>query len=197
MRPWLETMSGRRYDLLSEDPDFDLDDLIWGCARACRYAGQIRQDVEHYSVAEHSVLVGRWVEERVRETVDLLEGELNDYDRAVIRTAYAHDLLEGVTGDIATPLKAALGEAWRAIETRGDRAIARRYDLLHPFPLLVKWADTRILLDECSQLKHPRDRSDWGLPAGLRPLGVKIEGWPPARAAEEFRAALAHVGIHA
>lgn len=201
MRHWLETMSGRRYDLLSDDPDFELDDLIWGCARECRHSNQLRPDVEHYSVAEHSVLVGAAAAERYGCWEDDFEtlAPIHTwplYNQLLVRTAVAHDLIEGILGDVATPLKALMGaNAYQAIEDRGQRAIARRYNTLYPLPREVKELDMRILLDENAHLRLPRDRADWCLPAYLKPLGVTFDCWGPRRAAEAFRTALANVGI--
>lgn len=207
MRHWLETMSGRRYDLLSDDPDFELEDLIWGCARECRHSNQLRPDVEHYSVAEHSVCVGDLTLEIYGDS-RIVDNGANTYVRAypfadqppdiqrLIRTAYAHDLIEGLLRDVATPMKVLMGpDAYQAIEDRGQRAIARRYDTIYPMPPEVKEIDARIVLDENTQLRIPRDRSDWGLPADLEPLGVRFHCWGPRRAADAFRAALAAVGI--
>ena len=97
---WLETQRGLRYDLLSDDPEIDLDGLIWGCARQCRYGGQFRPDVEWYSVAEHSVHV---FNEAV--WVSMQMGHSTDYGRRFLRSAIAHDLTEGILGDMVSPLK--------------------------------------------------------------------------------------------
>lgn len=191
MRPWLETMSGRPFVIEAEDPDFDLSDLVWGCARQPRYNGQWRPDVTWYSVAEHSVLVARAFDELTEDTVYVLGG---DRDR-LVRTALCHDLAEGLLGDVSSPLKKLLPE-YAAIEARFYSALARRYDLIDPIPPIIAETDMRILLDEREQLMtRGRDRGDWGLPPDLRPLGVTLEYWEPVRAAREFAAALDRVGV--
>lgn len=206
MRHWIETMSGRRYDLLSDDPDFGLEDLIWGCARECRHSNQLSPAIEHYSVAEHSIFVGAYAYWAFGEGV--VDCGCNTYvakqpferlcaeKQRLIRTAYAHDLIEGLLRDVATPMKVLMGpDAYQAIEDRGQRAIARRYDTIYPLPPEVKSIDARILLDENAQLRISRDRSDWGLPADLQPLGIVLPCWRPRAAADNFRAALRRVGI--
>ncbi len=211
MKHWMETMSGRRYDLLSDNPDFELEDLIWGCARECRHSNQLAPHNEHYIVAEHSVFVGEYAYHTLSGYVEIDDVEIDDgantyvrtppfqelpeETRRLIRTAYAHDLIEGILRDVATPLKALMGpDAYQAIEDRGQRAVARRYDTIYPLPSEVKELDLRILLDENAQLRVPRDRADWGLP-DVQPLGVMLPCWAPRRAAEEFRQRLAFVGV--
>lgn len=184
---WLETQQGLLYDLLSDEPEIDLEGLIWGCARQCRYAGQFRQDVEWYSVAEHSVHV-------FNEAVWVSSKWSGDYGRRFLRSAIAHDLSEGILGDITSPMKRLLPE-YRTIEDRLNWALARKFDLIYPWPAEVCQIDMRILKDETNQILSARDRSDWGLPADLEPLGIQLECWAPARAAAEFADKLHLVGI--
>jgi 5'-deoxynucleotidase YfbR-like HD superfamily hydrolase len=100
---WMETLSGRRFSPFDDEPDFELRDLVWGVARAQRYAGQFKEDVEHYSVAEHMVLMARWLmaRERHRFDLDMDAGQFKE----VVRCAATHDLPEGLLLDMVRPIK--------------------------------------------------------------------------------------------
>jgi 5'-deoxynucleotidase YfbR-like HD superfamily hydrolase len=57
---WFGTSSGSVvYALAPETSDVNIEDIAHALARQCRFAGHIRQDVWHYSVAQHSVIVSQ------------------------------------------------------------------------------------------------------------------------------------------
>lgn len=132
-RAWQRMLSGRRLDLLDPSPlDIELADIAHGLARVARWNGQTAG--EHvYSVAQHSLLVEA-VGRHLRPGCTRAEGlEL-----------LLHDAPEYVIGDIISPLKGAIGDAYRGVERRLLAAIRRRFGLEAPDPAfarLVKRAD--------------------------------------------------------
>ena len=132
---WTETFSGQRVSFLDPDPDsIRLGDISTGLGNICRFTGQIR---EHYSVAEHSVLVSTLLPDELK-----LAGLL-------------HDAHEAYTGDIHSGLKDLLGPAIVEIENRVQRAISQALGIDHHVfdDPLVKHADTLALAIEADQLK--------------------------------------------
>lgn len=107
VRAWQRMLSGRRLDILDPSPlDVELDDIAHGIARVARWNGQTLG--EHvFSVAQHSCLV--------EDLALWLDPHLDGADRL---TVLLHDAPEYVVGDIITPLKAALGGGFVAIERR-------------------------------------------------------------------------------
>jgi uncharacterized protein len=189
---WMETLSGRKFSPFDEDPDFELRDLVWGVARAQRYAGQFKEEVEHYSVAEHQVLMARWLMARERHTFDLgmAPGEFKE----VVRCAATHDLPEGLLLDMVRPIKRH-DAFYRQAEARFSGAIARRYGLLHPMHVIVKELDNRILVDERAQAMNPSG-NHWGSIDGQEPMGITLQFWSPRRAAKELFDLLDELGVH-
>ena len=117
-RAWQRMLSGRRLDLLDPSPlDIELADIAHGLARVARWNGQTAG--EHvYSVAQHSLLVEA-VGRHLRPGCTRAEGlEL-----------LLHDAPEYVIGDIISPLKGAIGDAYRGVERRLLAAIRRRFKL--------------------------------------------------------------------
>lgn len=188
---WIETIDGQPFDLLAVDPQISLRALVWGCARQPRYAGQWREDVEFYSVAEHSLLMWRYAKNKIpRDTQHTRE------TRRFLRTVLCHDLAEGILCDIPTPLKKMLPDYGR-LEDSLYSSLARRFDLLDPIPDEVKLIDMRILRDETEQLltERPARWEEWGMPADIKRLGVRTIQMRPQVAAKTFAWALASAGV--
>lgn len=188
---WLETMSGHKFAPLSLKPEYSLRDLVWGCARLCRFGGQISEEHEHYSVAEHLVLATRWLMETRAPEVCALMPDTRDACRRVVRTMAAHDLQEGLVGDMVRPMKRQ-DAFYRRAEDYLSAHLSRRYDLLFPLPEVVKLVDNRILVDERSQALSPSGNV-WATD-GLEPLGVRLQFWSPKRAAAELFKLLEELG---
>ncbi len=170
---WTNTTRGRALDLLAPVPDdVDLDEIALSLGHQCRYAGGVRR---FYSVAEHCVLISRWL---------LTQG----YSPECALGGLLHDAAEAYTGDITWPMQAVLWgaspeakAAYRAVQSWLDAIIAAKVGL--PVEMLhthaVRQADLRILLDERAALLRPAPRT-WGVEEmGLAPLGVTITGWEP------------------
>ena len=170
---WIQTYSGIRFDPLKPDPKLvEVVDIAHSLSLQCRYNGHTHQ---HYSVAEHSVLVADAILRDTGETGPALRGLL-------------HDAAEAYIGDVVRPLKQHL-PFFTHVEDKLLEAIGTRLyvPLLRNTPPVVKDADLRILLDErTALLEETADWVDWGIPAGTEPLGVRVEGWAPRRAELQF-----------
>ncbi|MBJ3761520.1 HD family hydrolase [Maribius pontilimi] len=126
-RAWQRMLSGRRLDLLDPTPvDIEIEDIAHGLAFVARWNGQTAGDFA-YSVAEHSLLV---------ETL---------FTRMVPRpeprwqlAALLHDAPEYVIGDMISPVKAAVGASYGALDERLTAAIQLRFGLPAMLPVKVK-----------------------------------------------------------
>ena len=181
-RAWQRMLSGRRLDLLDPAPrDIEIADIAHGLARVARWNGQTRGP-HVFSVAQHSLLVeavGRHVAPACTdpEGLELL----------------LHDAPEYVVGDIISPLKAAIGDAYRGVELRLLTAVRRRFDLPAPAPALtrlVKRADRIAAHVEAVRLagfsQHEAELY-FGRAAGLPESVLALaEPWPTAEAQARF-----------
>ena len=126
-RAWQRMLSGRRLDLLDPSPlDIEIEDIAHGLAFVARWNGQTIGDYP-YSVAEHSVFV--------------LELYRRLYPRAERRwqlAALLHDAPEYVIGDMISPVKAAVGPDYKAMDDRLTAAIHLRFGLPAALPANVK-----------------------------------------------------------
>ncbi|PZX18997.1 hypothetical protein LX81_00691 [Palleronia aestuarii] len=126
-RAWQRMLSGRRLDLLDPSPlDIEVGDIAHGLAFVARWNGQTKGDYP-YSVAEHSLLV---------EAI---------YSRKFTRpeprwqlAALLHDAPEYVIGDMISPVKAAVGPDYGALDARLAGAIHIRFSLPATIPPGVK-----------------------------------------------------------
>jgi uncharacterized protein len=117
-RAWQRMLSGRRLDLLDPSPlDVEIEDIAHGLARVARWNGQTHGDYI-FSVAQHSLLV-----EKIAGT---LEPSISREDRLFM---LLHDAPEYVIGDMISPFKAAIGEAYKQVENRILTAILLRFSL--------------------------------------------------------------------
>lgn len=126
-RAWQRMLSGRRLDLLDPTPvDIEIEDIAHGLAFVARWNGQTFGDFP-YSVAEHSVLVER------------LYSQSNP--KAEVKwqlAALLHDAPEYVIGDMISPVKAAVGPGYGALDDRLMAAIHLRFGLPAAIPTTVK-----------------------------------------------------------
>lgn len=136
----MQTYTGKVIDLsrFSED-DVRLPDISHSLSLLNRFTGHSKCP---YSVAQHSVMVSKIVDQR-----HAMWGLL-------------HDASEAYLGDVATPLKNLLPD-YRALEERVQRAIARKFGLVWPMPPEVKVADVQALLAEKRELLTANH--DWGI----------------------------------
>ena len=126
-RAWQRMLSGRRLDLLDPSPlDIEISDIAHGLARVARWNGQTRGD-HALSVAQHSLLV------------EALFGELVPDATADARlAALLHDAPEYVIGDMISPFKVVMGDAYKSVELRLLTAIHLRFALPGTTPAVLK-----------------------------------------------------------
>jgi hypothetical protein len=118
MRAWQRMLSGRRLNLLDPSPmDIEIDDIAHGLARVARWNGQTRGDYA-FSVAQHSVLVE-----------EIFAEENPDAEARWRLAALLHDAPEYVIGDMISPFKGAIGDAYKTVERALQAAIHIRFCL--------------------------------------------------------------------
>ncbi|SFH07014.1 hypothetical protein SAMN04488020_106132 [Palleronia marisminoris] len=126
-RAWQRMLSGRRLDLLDPTPvDIEIEDIAHGLAFVARWNGQTEGDFP-YSVAEHALLVEALF---TRMTVPA-------QPRWQL-AALLHDAPEYVIGDMISPVKAAVGPGYGALDDRLTAAIHIRFGLPAAIPVKVK-----------------------------------------------------------
>ncbi|MDN3718410.1 HD family hydrolase [Roseibium salinum] len=126
-RAWQRMLSGRRLNLLDPSPlDVEISDIAHGLARVARWNGQTFGN-HAFSVAEHSLIV--------EEIALRLKPDLPPHWRLAV---LLHDAPEYVIGDMISPFKAVIGEAYKAVEARLQGAIHLRFGLPAEIPLAVK-----------------------------------------------------------
>ncbi|MBS8224866.1 HD domain-containing protein [Vannielia litorea] len=183
-RAWQRMLSGRRLDLLDPTPvDIEIEDIAHGLAFVARWNGQTHGDYA-YSVAEHSLLV------------EALYRRMNP--AAPVKwqlAALLHDAPEYVIGDMISPVKAAVGPGYGALDDRLSAAIHIRFGLPAAIPATVK-----------KQIKKADKVSAWleatriagftvaeankffGVPAPELIEGMEITLRPPVEVRAEFTA---------
>ena len=181
-RAWQRMLSGRRLDLLDPTPvDVEIEDIAHGLAFVARWNGQTRGDYA-YSVAEHSLLV---------ETIFVRIAP-----RAPAKwrlAALLHDAPEYVIGDMISPVKAAVGPDYRALDERLTTAVHVRFGLPANLPARVKQqikkADRVSAWMEASQIagfSETEATRFFGRPDAALMEGLGILLRPPVEVRAEF-----------
>jgi 5'-deoxynucleotidase YfbR-like HD superfamily hydrolase len=133
-RPWQRMLSGRRLNLIEPSPlDIEIEDIAHGLARVARWNGQtIGPHI--FSVAQHTLLVEK-----------VAQRQAGALDRRLILAILLHDAPEYVIGDMISPFKAIIGDAYKAVENRLLAAIHIRFGLPPELPsaarAVIKTAD--------------------------------------------------------
>jgi len=183
-RVWQRMLSGRRLNLLDPSPlDVELDDIAHGLARVARWNGQTIGG-HIFSVAQHSLLV--------EAIADHLNPEM---PRATRLAVLLHDAPEYVIGDIISPFKAVIGDAYKVIEAGLLGAIHLHFGLpAAPSAALkrfIKQADRQAAYLEATHLAgFGREEAIkfFGRPEPLpRSVHTLLDPWPVAHAEERFR----------
>ncbi len=126
-RAWQRMLSGRRLDLLDPTPlDIEVEDIAHGLSFVARWNGQTIGDWP-YSVAEHSLLVEQ-IFARANPGIPVRWN----------LAALLHDAPEYVIGDMISPVKAAIGPAYGALDERLTAAIHLRFGLPAVLPAAIK-----------------------------------------------------------
>src|ERR1700753_2912358 len=144
-RAWQRMLSGRRLDLLDPSAlDIEVEDIAHGLARVARWNGQTN-GAHIFSVAQHSLLVEALAHKRAP-----------GLDRGRRLAVLLHDAPEYVIGDMISPFKAVIGDAYKAVEKRLLAAIHRRFGLAPELPSevvkLIKAAARGAAFLEATQL---------------------------------------------
>ena len=145
--------SGRMIDLIQPDPaTVDIRDIAIGLATANRFNGanaRRQRGGVPFSVAQHSTVVARLVEQL-------------DAAPLIALQALLHDGHEAITGDMTTPCKEALGDGLHhllALQRRLDIAIHAGLGVPLPVDIAsintIGFADRRALATEWRDLQVP------------------------------------------
>lgn len=175
--------SGFCVDLLAPDlSGLTLTDLATHLSRIARFNGATRP--APYSVAQHSVLVAQ-----------ILEAQ--HHTLLLQRAALLHDAHEALMGDIATPVKIALGRhVVHELEARLQAAIAWRFGLLPS--LLHHWAvqeaDAAALATEWRDLMS-RTPGTWPQPPAAPLAHISVQPWRESMAHVNFMRHASRLGL--
>lgn len=154
------TFTGRMLDLSSPNlEDICLEDIAHHLSRVCRFGGAVH---DYYSVASHSVYVGRIIADVYGET------------SPAARAALLHDATEAYLGDMVSGLKR-LNPDYKRLEGEWAHVIEARFGVHFEGCPVIKDADLRARLSECRDLfggTYPRelllggegDRQPWPAP---------------------------------
>ena len=170
-RAWQRMLSGRRLDLLDPSPlDIEIEDIAHGLARVARWNGQTIGD-HAFSVAQHSLVVE-----------DICRFLAPRWPARWRLAALLHDGPEFVIGDMISPFKSALGDTYRTIEKRLQRAIHLRFglpaDLPESIEKAIKRADRASAFFEATQLAGfdaAEANQLFGAPKGVPVTKIRIE----------------------
>jgi 5'-deoxynucleotidase YfbR-like HD superfamily hydrolase len=176
-------LSGRRLDLLDPSAlDIEIEDIAHGLARVARWNGQTT-GAQIYSVAQHSLLV------------EVIARSRSRLDRRRRLAVLLHDAPEYVIGDMISPFKAVIGDAYKAVEARLLAAIHVRFGLPPVLPAdltdLIKTADRAAAHLEATQLagfSAAEARRYFGEAPRLSPViaGDYLDPWPAALAQARY-----------
>lgn len=155
----IRTFTGKLVNPLAMCPDdIDIQDIAHHLSNECRYLGACP---EHYSVAQHSVLVSQQFESWTMRLAGLL-----------------HDSAEAYLKDMPSPVKRDARMAWYVeVEHELTRMIFKKYGLAPELLHDTKTADDGVLLDEIG--------SFWGGREGQTQIVIP---WTPLTAEQSFMA---------
>jgi len=187
VRAWQRMLSGRRLDLLDPSPlDIEVEDIAHGLARVARWNGQTAGS-DIFSVVAESLIE--------KAIGGCLDSALSNPDRLAL---LLHDAPEYVIGDIISPFKAVIGDAYKGVEARLLAAIHIRFGLpAEPGPAiksLAKQADRIAAFLEATRLagfSREEALQFFGRPV---PLPAEVDAlltpWPIERSKRRYAARL-------
>lgn len=141
---WITTYTGKKFHLF--DPQLDeicIEDIAHALSLICRFGGHLP---EHYSVAQHSILVSQLVPENLT-----LEGLLHDAEEAYI-------------GDMVRPLKIEMPE-FNVVTRNIQWKIIQKFELIFGLNNIsfIKNADNQALFLEKRELFLNAKHQVWDL----------------------------------
>jgi 5'-deoxynucleotidase YfbR-like HD superfamily hydrolase len=155
----LETVSGRKIDVLNPDPkDISIEDIAWGLSRIPRFCGATIPFVP-YSVAQHSIQV-------MKECNSIRAPGPKMFNLAF--HGLMHDAAEAYIGDIPSPIKQIPGfkEKIKEVENKLLATIYKAFDTELPNEedaAIVHNADMVQRAIEAYNFMYSRGK-DWNLP---------------------------------
>lgn len=167
--------SGNYFDFLDpEGSEITLEDIAYGLAYNCRFAGQTYSTVLdcriQYSVAEHCV----------RGSLQAEAEQKHDLAREFL----VHELGEAVAGDMTGPLKS-LCPDYKQIEKHCQAGIAKSFGLTFTDFNALKLLDLRMLATERRDVTR-WSGEEWSWTNGAEPFQERIIPWDPDVAAKRF-----------
>jgi uncharacterized protein len=153
---WIQTYTGVIFYPLDPRPEeINIEDIAHSLSLQCRFAGHCR---EHYSVAQHSIIVAQNLPNELR-----LWGLL-------------HDASEAYLVDLPRPIKrwCDMGRMYCEYEAALMRCVCERFNLAFEEPAEVKRMDTVLLVTEKRDLmtSEPKPWEDTETPLSrhIRPI---------------------------
>lgn len=161
----IQTFTGRvvrPFDLKPDD--VSLKDIAHALSMKTRYTGH---GIKFYSVAEHSILMSRWIDEHYKDGVE-------DALYALL-----HDATETYLPDVASPMKKHF-PGFKELENNISDVIFTHFGFDPCIPKIIKEVDTAILMAEMRQNMR-------FMPSiGGKELDVTLQFWSPEKAEKEF-----------
>lgn len=156
---WLQTYTGRAFDLLNPDPtEVTTADIAHALAMQCRFTGHC---LSFYSIAHHSLIMSDCIAASERQRMS------PDQIRRFRLLALLHDASEAYVGDISHPLKyiPAMRAIIKPIEDAIQSTVLTALEVDPPTKEeadFIKLCDLRMLASERLHLMRPADH-EWGI----------------------------------
>lgn len=182
---WIITFSGLKIDLMDPEANFErflIRDVAHALSLQTRFNGHCSK---FYSVAEHSLLVERFI--------SLSNDRATATDKL---TALLHDAPEYILGDMTSPQKK-LDPVYKELEDKFSPILAERWDTKWPVPPQIKQADAFLYKIERRDLfltsgypkewapfiEEPILKQAWPFTSHYY---IRAEGWEPRVAEQRF-----------
>ena len=165
---WLQTYTGKAFDLLNPTPEMvDIEDIAHALSLLCCFTGHTK---EFYSVAQHSVLCASRAPHKYA------------------MHALLHDAHEAYVGDMNSPLKRLLGKSYYSISYGIQKVIDESFGIEREAKSrqVIKNIDLRMLKTEARDLLGPAPRA-WCVLE--KPYSKSIGPWLPSYAESTFMSA--------
>ncbi|VVB50873.1 Uncharacterised protein [uncultured archaeon] len=154
---WIETFTGKAFNILDPQPDMVcLEDIAHSLSMLPRYTGHTKFP---YPVAQHLRVGSYFIPDPYK------------YDY------FCHDFSEAYLNDMSRPLKhfTKCGKEYRKIERRVQLLLSDVFGFSKSEPKAVKLYDNRMLYTEKFQLKSGvKFRREWAAAEGREPLAVTL-----------------------
>lgn len=161
---WIVTADGDELSMIDPRPGhITINTIAHSLAQINRFNGHAMRP---YSVAEHSLFVYQIAKDHfgVTHPADLLAHLM-------------HDAHEAFSGDMHSPGKGCIGDAWREWEGYWERHVFRAFGLSevsYSLRNIIHHADMLALATERRDLVNPRATSPWACLEGFHPLALRI-----------------------